>query len=175
MYSDNPIKEQRRRRVTIGIIAVLIISGVLFGFHFFHSYRRTDTTAQAKLMSSSTPTVVVFYSKTCSDCKHVTATVHKADYESRLADNVIGLGDASSKRHHVAYVEWQNGRDKRLFEQYSVKSVPTFMVFQNGQPQSLETVNSLPVYQYSGTDKQKIKQIFQRLTLEAQVTENQTN
>lgn len=45
MYSDNPIKEQRRRRVTIGIIAVLIISGALFGFHFFHSYRRTDTTA----------------------------------------------------------------------------------------------------------------------------------
>lgn len=116
MYSDNPVKEQRRRRITIGIIAVLIISGALFGFHFFHSYRRTDTTAQAKLMSSSTPTVVVFYSKTCSDCKHVAATVHKADYESRLADNVIGLGDASSKRHHVAYVEWQNGRDKRLFE-----------------------------------------------------------
>lgn len=142
MYSDNPIKEQRRRRVTIGIIAVLIISGALFGFHFFHSYRRTDTTAQAKLMSSSTPTVVVFYSKTCSDCKH------------------------------VAYVEWQNSRDKRLFEQYNIKSVPTFMVFQNGQPQPLETVNGLPVYQYSGTDKQKIKQIFQRLTLEAQVTEN---
>ena len=85
---------------------------------------------------------------------------------------MIGLGDASSKRHHVAYVEWQNSRDKRLFEQYNIKSVPTFMVFQNGQPQPLETVNGLPVYQYSGTDKQKIKQIFQRLTLEAQVTEN---
>ena len=175
MYSDNPVKEQRRRRITIGIIAVLIISSALFGFHFFHSYRRTETTAQTKLMSNSTPIVVVFYSKTCSDCKRVAATVHKADYESRLADNVIGLGDAANKQHHVAYIEWQNGRDKQLFEQYNVKSVPTFMVFQNGQPQALETVNGLPVYQYSGTDKQKIKQIFQRLTLEAQVTENQTN
>lgn len=166
MYSDNPVKEQRRRRITLGIIAVLIIGSTLFGFQFFHSYRRTSTADQTKLMNSNEPAVVMFYSKTCKDCKHVAATVHKNDYQSKLADNVVGIGNASDYRHTAVYVELQNSHDKQLFEQYHVTSTPTFMVFKNGQPQPIQMVNGLPVYQYSGTNKVKIQQLYKKLSLD---------
>lgn len=166
MYSDNPVKEQRRRRITLGIIAVLIIGSALFGFHFFHSYRRTSTADQTKLMNSNEPAVVMFYSRTCKDCKHVAATVHKNDYQSKLADNVVGIGNASNYRHTAVYIELQNSHDKQLFEQYHVTSTPTFMIFKNGQPQPIQTVNGLPVYQYSGTNKAKIQQLYQKLSLD---------
>lgn len=127
--------------IGIGVLAFGIFSGL--------KINRTPTKTQQAYLQSDEPTIVMFYSKTCPDCMKVGPYTKYA--------NLITQGN-----HHMVYVAVQNKRDKQLFAQQNIHYVPTFMVFKDGQPQVIQDNN---VYQYSGTDTQKIKYLFKHLTL----------
>jgi protein-disulfide isomerase-like protein with CxxC motif len=71
----------------------------------------------------------------------------------------------SPYRHKNLYLQWQNNEDKKLFKQNNVNSVPTFMVYHNGKPQPIANANGIYIYQYSGTNKQVIANIYHYLQI----------
>lgn len=161
MYEDP--EKLRKRRITVFsilgvILAVLMITGVS---HLTH-YQRTSSKEQMSLMGSTEPTVVMFYSTKCPDCKKVTLPIKKAITGQKFK-SVTNSGSSNQPVSHTnTFVEWQNKQDKSLFKKYQVQSVPTFMVFKQGIPQQF-IVNGQPTTVYSGTDPNVIKQIYTNL------------
>lgn len=164
MYRDE--ENVRKRKVTF--ILVLVFLGVVIvgiGINYLFNYHRTDAKKQAEYFNDNNrPTLIMFYSKTCPDCKSVVGTVQRNDYQGKLLDNVLNTSQ-NSRAHNTMYLEWQNKQDKRYFAKYGVNSVPTFMIIYRGQPQPIYHSKGLPVYQYSGTNKKVIRLLYTRLQL----------
>ena len=79
----------------------------------------TDQKFQAEVLDSSTPVLVDFSAKWCGPCK-------------ALAPVIEQLADDYSGRVKVAKLDIDNNRQSA--GQYGIQSVPTMIIFQNGQP-----------------------------------------
>ena len=86
-------------------------------------------------------------------------------WEVTVNQATIGKLMPSPYRHKNLYLQWQNNEDKKLFKQNNVNSVPTFMVYRNGKPQPIANANGIDIYQYSGTNKQVIANIYHYLQI----------
>ena len=165
MNRYDPELLHRRRVITFGVLTVaviLLITGFLYGIGVLH---RSSTRTQQAALKSKEPVVVMYYSKTCPDCKKVAIDVHKNAWEVTATQATIGKLMPSPYRHKNIYLQWQNNEDKKLFKQNNVNSVPTFMVYRNGKPQPIANANGIDIYQYSGTNKQVIANIYHYLQI----------
>lgn len=160
MYQD-PEERSKRRLITWGVLGVIVVILLIIGGVNLVSLHRTKTADQNKLLTSNQPTVVMFYSKTCPDCKKIRGVVKKAEFSQKFA---TFASSSHGLQHQNMFVEWQNKHDKQLFKQYKVNYVPTFMVFKNGQPQ-IFMINNRPYLNYSGTDPNAVRQIYTNLTV----------
>ena len=168
----DPERLRRRRIVLICVVGVVLAILVAVVMNRLLTYQRTSDSKQQSLMNSDEPVVVLFYSKTCSDCKKITMTVHKNALTGKVNDDVKNLANSASPlKHNVMFLEYQNPQDRSLFIKYGVSEVPTFMVMKHGIPQSIGTVSGVSSDRYSGTDRNQIKSIYQNL----QVTGNAVN
>jgi len=79
----------------------------------------TDQQFQAEVLDSTTPVLVDFSAEWCGPCK-------------ALAPVIEQLADDYSGRVKVAKLDIDNNRQSA--GQYGVQSVPTMIIFQNGQP-----------------------------------------
>lgn len=161
MNRYDPELLHRRRIITFSVLTVATIL-LITGFSTLH---RSSTKTQQAALKSNEPVVVMYYSKTCPDCKKVAIDVHKNAWEVTATRATIGKLMPSPYRHKNLYLQWQNNEDKKLFKQNNVNSVPTFMVYRNGKPQSIANANGIDIYQYSGTNKQVIANIYHYLQI----------
>ena len=79
----------------------------------------TDQQFQAEVLDSTTPVLVDFSAEWCGPCK-------------ALAPVIEQLADDYSGRVKVAKLDIDNNRQSA--GQYGIQSVPTMIIFQNGQP-----------------------------------------
>lgn len=156
----------RRRLIINGVIAFIIIACVIYGWIWATHYHRTSTSQQQTLMASNEPVVVVFYSKTCPDCKRIALTVNRSAISGRITGEIRNLTGDSSKKHQVMFLEYQNKHDRELFTKYNVSKTPTFMVLKQGQSQVIKNTNGILSYQYSGNNVKKIKNIYHNLQVD---------
>ena len=117
-------------------------------------------------MASNEPVVVVFYSKTCPDCKRIALTVNRSAISGRITGEIRNLTGDSSKKHQVMFLEYQNKHDRELFTKYNVSKTPTFMVLKQGQSQVIKNANGILSYQYSGNNVKEIKNIYHNLQVD---------
>lgn len=161
----DPERIHQRKIIFWAVAIVLVIALLGFGYGWVHHEHRTSTAKQQAMMNSNEPVVVMFYSKTCSHCKKVAFTANKNSVMGQI-DSWVGsimTDPNSAHQHKVMFVEYQNKTDQKTFSKYGVTETPTFMVLKNGQPQQISTVNGTPVYKYSGTDKDQIKNLYHTL------------
>ena len=130
-----------------GFVLIIVAIGSALSFH------RTPTNQQEILLKSPTSTTVVFYSRTCPDCKKLEPYFRYVQAQDKFS----GTSD-----RNIVYLSYANKHDRRLFKQYGVHYVPTIMIFKNGQPQLLSNDSK---YQYSGTDHSAVKYLYQHSTL----------
>lgn len=78
----------------------------------------TDANFKADVLDSKTPVVVDFWAPWCGPCKIVSPTIEELakDYEGKVA------------------VGKMNVDENQTASQYGVMSIPTIMIFKNGQP-----------------------------------------
>lgn len=155
MYFDD--KYKKRKLITASIFSVIAFIGIIWGLITLFSYHRTDLAERNRLIASDTPTVVMFYKSDCPDCKSVKVPVKLAALKSKLSPDAPNL----------VYVEWHNKDDYQMFEKYGIKRTPSFMVFKNGQPQSIgKSGDGYDFYSFTGTDKKVISNIYTKLNFQ---------
>ena len=154
---NNDKKYFKRKIITITVMRVLLVVTVILGMFQLNSLSRTDTSLRNQFINSNTPTVVMFYSKTCPDCRKATRIVKLAKLKS--------FKDPLRSNYQSAFVELHNKDDKQLFNQYHITKTPTFMVFKNGVPQAMGKKYGFDQYQYEGTDKHEIESLYTNLKL----------
>lgn len=157
MNSNTQKLYQRRRLITVGVGAIVVITLVVFGYWQLFTYHATKQSNAEAAMNGSTPTVVMYYRPTCPDCIQVEKTTKLAELQSKL--------NGSSASYHDVYINVTTSFGKQEVKNRNVKWTPTYMVFKNGQAQVIGTQNGLPVYQYTGKDQQTIKNIYQKLSM----------
>lgn len=79
----------------------------------------TDSTFKQDVLDSKTPVVVDFWAPWCGPCKIVSPTIEELakDYEGKV---VVGKMNVDENTQTAG--------------QYGVMSIPTIMIFKNGQP-----------------------------------------
>lgn len=155
----------QRRLIINTIIAVIILFLALYGWIWITHYHRTPTSRQQALLTSNEPVVVMFYSKSCPDCRKIAATVNRSVISGQATNEIRSLAGDSSKKHQVMFIEYQNKHDRILFDRYNVTKKPTLMVLRQGQPQLIENNNSSLIYQYVSNDKRQVKAIYYNLQM----------
>lgn len=151
---NNTVVDPNKKKRFIGLVGfifglIMIIVAIVSAL----SFHRTSTSQQELLLKSSTPTTVVFYSRTCPDCKKLEPYFRYVQAQDKFS----GASD-----RNIVYLSYANKHDRQLFKQYGVHYVPTIMIFKNGQPQPISNDGK---YQYSGTDHSEVKYLYQHSTL----------
>ena len=79
----------------------------------------TDSTFKQDVLDSSTPVVVDFWAPWCGPCKIVSPTIEELakDYEGKVSIGKLNVDE-----------------NTETAGQYGVMSIPTIMIFKNGQP-----------------------------------------
>ena len=157
MSEEEKKKYRNRKIVTVIVMGILVLIFGFIGLLQLNSLKRTPTSERTEAINSNIPTIVMFYSKTCPDCKRVIGTVKLARFKS--------YGNPTRQDYGVAFVEVNTPDDKDLVNQYHITKTPTFMIFKNGQPQAIGSANGFDVFQYAGPDKEQIKSLYTNLVL----------
>jgi len=108
---------------TIAILAVVGILGVL------QYWQKTNASRYVKNLStvdfnsaingSVQPVLVDFWAPWCPPCRHLAPTIDK-------------LGERTGSRAVIAKVNIDD--HPRLAERYNIRSIPTIIIFRNGEP-----------------------------------------
>jgi thioredoxin 1 len=79
----------------------------------------TDTTFESEVLGSSLPVLVDYWAEWCGPCKMIAPMLDEwaASYAGRLSVAKVNVDD-----------------NPKVPSQYHVRSIPTLMVFKNGQP-----------------------------------------
>jgi thioredoxin 1 len=84
-----------------------------------HPFEVTDSTFKAEVLESATPVLVDFWAVWCGPCRMVAPVV----------EELAGEYNGAIK---VAKLDVDNNQDTAM--QYGVMSIPTLLLFKNGQP-----------------------------------------
>lgn len=155
---ENEKSYRKRRIITMIIMAIVITLVAIFGAIKLLSYHATDQRTVENDISGSTPTVVMFYRPTCTDCIKVEKTTKIAALKSKF--------NGSSSGYHDVYINTDTVYGKEKVQENTVQWTPTYMVFRNGEAQSLGKQNGVDVYQYTGKNAKTIQNIYKTLTLD---------
>ncbi len=84
-------------------------------------YKFTTDSFEAEVLQADVPVLVDFYADWCNPCKMMGPVVAKVaeEYEGRLKVGKCNIDE-----------------NMQTAQQYRVSSIPTFMVFKNGKPES---------------------------------------
>ena len=79
----------------------------------------TDATFESEVLKASTPVLVDFWAPWCGPCRMVAPVVEE------LSDEYAGK---------VKFVKLNTDDNVRTASQYGIRSIPTLLVFKDGQP-----------------------------------------
>lgn len=84
-----------------------------------HTFEITDNNFQDEVLDSDTPVLIDFWAEWCGPCKMIAPIVDEiaGEYEGKLR---VGKFDAD--------------QDQGLMRRYAIMSIPTLMLFKNGEP-----------------------------------------